>query len=300
MKVKLLRILREPLCQFLIIGTGIYALYAAFAEPSQEELDRTIVITEDQVDSFATSFARRWKRPPTNDELLGLVREYVRETLLYREALSMGLDQDDHIIRRRLAQKLEFLTSDLVALNPPDEATLEQFLQENIQQFRGPDLLTFSHVFFDPDKRGDATLGDAEALLMELVELGEPTQDVLKRGDRFMMQSYFPAASQLDIQRQLGSGFAEAVMELEPGQWHGPVLSGYGTHLVYVSSHKSAPEPALADVREQVAEEYLRRQTEKFNVEYLDALAQRYEVIMEQPLEGGWQADKLFGEGPES
>lgn len=282
---KLARLISEPLFQFLLIGAAIYGAYALFGERPQEEQDRKIVITEDHVDSLATGFARRWNRAPTNEELLGLVREYVRETLLYREALAMGLDKDDHIIRRRLAQKLEFLTNDLVKLSPPEDTVLESYLRDNMDAFRAPDLVTFSHVFIDPDKRGDATLPDAETLLQELQAGGDPTQETLKLGDRFMMQSYFPEASYHEVQRQMGAGFADSVMQLEPGMWHGPVLSGYGVHLVYVSDYFAAPDPLLADVREAVLDSWFLRQTEEFNDQYLDALIERYEIIIEEPVE---------------
>jgi hypothetical protein len=198
----------------------------------------------------------------------------------------MGLDRDDHIIRRRLAQKLEFLTNDLVKLTPPAEEVLESYLQDNMDEFRPPDLITFAHIFFDPDRRGDNTLPDAEILLQELQAAGPPAQGTLRLGDRFMMQSYYPEATFREIQRQMGLGFAEAVMELEPGQWHGPVLSGYGVHLVYVSNFVAAKDPLLADVREAVLDAYFRDQTEKFNAQYLDALSERYEIIMEGPAEG--------------
>jgi hypothetical protein len=278
------KLIREPLVQFLIVGAGIYGLYALWGVPPQEEQDRTVVITEDHVSSLATGFAKRWNRPPTNEELLGLVREYVRETLLYREALTMGLDKDDHIIRRRMAQKLEFLTNDLVKLSPPDDAVLQQYLDDNMARFRAPDLITFSHIFIDPDQRGDETLPEAELLLGELRLAGAPDANTLDLGDRFMMQSHFAEVPYREIQRQMGSGFADAVMLLEPGQWHGPVLSGYGVHLVYVSGTIKAGDPALDDVREDVMNEYFRDQTEKFNAEYLEALMERYEVIMEDPV----------------
>ena len=284
---KLGRLIREPLVQFILIGAAIYGAYALFGERPQEEQDRTIVISEEQVNSLAAGFARRWNRPPTNEELLGLVREYLRETLLYREALAMGLDQDDHLVRRRLAQKLEFLTNDLVKLTPPAEEVLERYLQENMDEFRPPDLVTFSHIFFDPDRRDDTTLPDAESLLEELKGSGPPTQETLRRGDRFMMQSYYPESTFREIQRQMGLGFAKAVMELEPGQWHGPVLSGYGVHLVYVSGFIISEDPLLADVREEVLDAYFREQTEKFNAQYLDALSERYEIIMEETVDSG-------------
>ena len=279
----IVRWIREPLVQFIVLGAAIYGAYAFLGERSEEEQERRIVITEAQITSIANGFARRWNRPPTDEELLGLVRDYLRESLLYREALAMGLDEDDHIIRRRLAQKLEFLTSDLVRLEEPGDDVLESFLRDNMSQFRAPDLVTFSHVFLDPDQRGETTLADAEALKGELDAAGAPTRELLGKGDRFMMQSYFPEASFREVQRQMGAGFAEQVMELEPGRWHGPVLSGYGVHLVWVSDFQAGAEPTLADVRQDVLDEYYRVKTEEFNARYLDALMERYEVIVEGP-----------------
>jgi len=280
------RLIREPLVQFLFIGVAIYALYFLYGEPPLEEQDRTIVITEDYVNSLTESFAKRWNRPPTNEELQGLVGEYIRESLLYREALAMGLDKEDHIIRRRLAQKLEFLTNDLVKLTPPDDAVLEQYLADNLDKFRDSDLLTFTQIFIDPDKRGDSALAYADTLLAELKAAGKPTAETLDMGDRFMLQGTFYKAPYREIQKQMGQEFTDSAMQLEPGRWHGPVLSGYGIHLVYVSDHNIASEPLLADVRDKVLTEYIHEQTLKFNAEYLNVLRKRYTIISEIPLEG--------------
>jgi len=287
---KFTRMIREPLVQFLLIGSGIYTLYFMYGETPQEDQDRTIVVTADYVNSLEASFAKRWSRPPTEQELQGLVNKYVRESLLYREALAMGLDKEDHIIRRRLAQKLEFLTNDLIKLTPPDDAILEQYLQANLEQFRKSDLLTFTQIFIDPDKRGDSALPYAATLLDELQAAGEPTLETLEKSDRFMLQDTFLNAPFREIQRQMGQEFADSVMQLEPGRWHGPVLSGYGIHLVFVSDHITATEPVLAEVRDRVVNEYLRAQTEKFNAEYLDVLRKRYTIITEIPQ----QADQGF------
>ena len=278
------RLVREPLVQFLLIGTGIYALYFLYGEAPLEEQERTIVITADYVSSLNESFAKRWNRPPTDEEMQGLVDEYVRESLLYREALAMGLDKGDHIIRRRLAQKLEFLTNDMIKLAPPDDSVLQQYLNDNIEKFRSSDLLTFAQIFIDPDRRGDSALADAASLLESLRAAGEPTEATFELGDRFMLQNAFSDASTHEIQRQMGQEFTDALLQLEAGQWHGPVLSGYGIHLVYVANHSVAADPQLDDVRDKLVIEYTHEQTQKFNAEYLDVLRERYTIITEEPL----------------
>jgi hypothetical protein len=281
----LIRFFKEPLVQFLLIGVCIYAAYALFGAPDEAAAERTVVISEDRINSLAAAWEKRWNRPPTEQELTGLVRAYLREDLLYREAVAMGLDRDDHIVRRRLAQKLEFLTNDIVQLKEPAEGELEAFFIENRERFQAPDLITFVHVFFNSDTRGDATLDDATAVLAQLQAKGAPDPAELEEGDRFMLRSYFVDVPELDIRRQLGSGFAESVMQLEPGQWHGPVLSGFGPHLVYVYELTPAPLPELPDVRAAVIDEWQRAETEKFNAEFLDSLKSRYDIVIEAPAE---------------
>ena len=144
----------------------------------------------------------------------------------------MGLDKDDTIIRRRLAQKLEFLAQDLVALTPPTEAELQAYFTAHRESYQEPVRFTFTQVFIDPDKRGDATLDEARAIKAKLVAQSDATGNAGALGDRFRLQSYYPENAQTDIQKLFGSGFAESVADLSPGQWHGPILSGYGVHLV--------------------------------------------------------------------
>jgi hypothetical protein len=277
------KLFKEPLIQFLLIGACIYAAYALLGVPDDAAAEQKIYISEARINSLSIAWEKRWNRPPTEDELAGLVRAYLREDILSREAVAMGLDVDDHIIRRRLAQKLEFLTDDLVQLKEPAEGELEAFLAENIEQFQSPDLITFVQVFFNPDKRGDATLDDAAATLQQLQAAGEPDPAALDVGDRLLLNNYYANATEFDIRRSMGSGFAEALMVLEPGQWHGPVLSGFGTHLVYVFEFVQAPPPELADVRAAVLEEWQRVETEQFNVDFMESLKARYEIVIEAP-----------------
>jgi len=281
-KNTLIRLASEPLAQFLLIGACIYGAYALVGAPDEDAGARIIVVDANRIEGFIAAWQRRWNRPPTSEELQGIIRQFVRENILYREAVAMGLDEDDPITRRRMAQKLEFLTKDIARLKEPQEGELERYFEENADLYRKPDLITFSHVYLDPDKRGDGTLDDAAKLLAKLQATGEPDPRTLRSGDRFMLQSYFPEKSELDIRRQFGTGFSEAVMQLEPGQWHGPVLSGYGTHLVYVHGLEVAPPPVFADVRDYVLENWQTVQQEKFNAQYFESLKSRYEIVIEE------------------
>jgi hypothetical protein len=278
----LIRVAREPLAQFLLIGVCIYGAYAIFGAPDEDADERTIVVDANRIKGFIAAWERRWNRPPTSQELDGIVQQFVREDILYREAVAIGLDVDDPITRRRMAQKLEFLTKDIARLKEPQEGELERYFEENAELYRKPDLITFSHVYLDPDKRGAGTLDDAAELLMELEGAGEPEPGSLRSGDRFMLQSYYPEKSGIDIRRQFGTGFSESVMRLEPGKWHGPVLSGYGTHLVYVHALEVAPPPVFAEVREYVLENWQIAQQEEFNAQYFESLKSRYEIVIEE------------------
>jgi hypothetical protein len=235
----------------MFIGAAIYLLYGVFAEPVAEETDKTIVVSAGEIEWMQTSWQKRWNRPPTEAEFDGLIQQYVRETVLYREALTMGLNQHDQIIRRRLAQKLEFLAKDLVALTPPTDDELQAYFSKHKARYQDPTRYTFTQVFIDPDKRGDTTLDDAKAIKATLIAQGEAIEHAGNLGDDFMLQNYYPEKDRLEIQKLFGSGFTESLVGLSPGQWHGPVLSGYGVHLVYVSGINESPPPVFAEVRER-------------------------------------------------
>ena len=277
---------KEPLIQFLLIGACIYGAYAWFGAPDENVTDNTIVVDAARVDAFISQWQKRWNRPPTRTELDGVINTFVREDILYRAALEMGLDQDDPITRRRMAQKLEFLTNDIALFKEPAPGELEQYFEDNKALYRDPDLITFSQVFFDPDVRDEATLDDAAEMLARLEAAGEPDPETLGAGDRFMLQNYFSEASELEVRRQMGTGFTESVMQLESGQWHGPVLSGYGVHLVYVYRLAEAPAPQFAAAQLQVLENWQTEQQEEFNETFFESLKSRYEIVIAEPPAG--------------
>ena len=277
-----MKLLREPLVHFLFIGAAIYLLYGAFAEPVPEEDDKTIVVSAGEIEWMQTAWQKRWNRPPTAQEFDGLIQQYIRETVLYREALTMGLNQHDQVIRRRLAQKLEFLAKDLVALTPPTDEELQTYFDTHRDRYQEPARYTFTQVFIDPDKRGDTTLDDARAIKATLIAQGDAIENAGALGDDFMLQNYYPQKEQTEIQKLFGSGFAESLVDLSPGQWHGPVLSGYGTHLVYVSNISEPPPPVFAEVRERVVQDWTTEKGEELNEKFYANLRDRYTIVIEE------------------
>ncbi len=273
---------RSPLLHFLLIGAAIYAGNAVLSPDAPKEPSNTLRITAGEISWLEDAWTKQWNRPPTAAERDGLIAQHLRETVLYREALAMGLDKDDVIIRRRLAQKLEFLFQDLADAVPPTPDVLETYFTEHAERYRKPDTVTMTHVFIDPDKRGDQTLDDAAEILAQLEADEQPTERVAELSDTFMLQYYYPQRSHTELAKLFGQGFAESVFELSTGQWHGPVLSGYGVHLVYVHDRSEAPPAVLEMVQDRVFEDWRTEQRETFNDQYYANLLARYDVVIER------------------
>jgi len=204
----------------------------------------------------------------------------------YREALAMGLDRDDTIIRRRLAQKVEFLVQDLVATTPPTEAELERYFAEHPERYELPALTTFTHVFVDPDVHEDETHAVAAAVGAKLRALDPPTEGLDAIGDRFLLQRYYPERSEAEVTKLFGGGFARSLAELPPGRWEGPVLSGYGMHWVFVEARSDAELPPFDSVRERVAQDWEDERRLRFNEDYVARLRERYEIVIEDEVLG--------------
>ncbi len=174
-----MKFFREPLVHFLAIGAAIFVLYGFMGQQNVEEQERAITITAGEIGWLTDTWKKRWNRPPTPEEREGIIKQYLQEMILYREAVAMGLDKDDTVIRRRLAQKLEFLANDLISPQPPTEDELHTYFEAHMARYQPPDLITMTHVFLDPDKRGDQTLKDAETIKAKLIALKQPPQDIL-------------------------------------------------------------------------------------------------------------------------
>jgi len=278
----IVKTVRQPLVQFLVLGTVFYGLYAWRGGSGAGEPDKVILVTAVEVSRLDAAWRARWNRAPTQEELTGIVKDYVQEIALYRHAVAMGLDQNDAVVRRMLGRKLLGLAQNLLEFSlAPTDQDLRTYFDENVERYQPPDLITITTLFIDPDKRGDETLEDAQAILDTLRSLGRPTDGVAAHGDPFMLQSYYPQKSNAEIARLFGQGFSGPVFDLAPGEWHGPVLSGYGVHLVYVHQLVESPAPDFADVQEQVKQEWLEAKRRELQEQYVKDVIDSYDVVFE-------------------
>ena len=261
----------EPLLHFVVLGAVLFAVHAALSGPASPETDKSIRISGGDVRRLAAAWELQWRRPPTAQELDSLVEEHVREEILYREALALGLDRDDSIVRRRLAQKMQFLSED-TAEREPSEEELRRFYDERTELFREPGRVTFEQVFFSKDKRGGEARKDAEAAL---AAGGTP------RGDRSMLQPRYAGRSREQVAALFGEGFAERVFAQPEGAWTGPVESGYGVHLVLVEACEGPRAPAFEDVRARVRDAWLDASRREANEQLYLRLRQEYSVEVE-------------------
>ena len=276
------RFFKEPLVQFLLMGGCIYGAFALFGTPEEDPGENLVHVDAARIEGMISQWESSRQRPPTRQEIEGLINSYVKEEVLFRQAVTMGLNENDPTTRRRMAQKLEFLTSDLASAVQPAEGELEQYYADNEATYRVPDQMTFIQVFFNPDNRKGAAIEEAKAELVKLKAVGRPDPATLVAGDRSMIKSRFVSVDQTDIARQMGGGFAESVMKLGPGQWHGPVLSGYGVHLVYVFEVEKGAVPELATVKDKVLQRWSDEQREQFNVNFLESLKARFEIVIDE------------------
>ncbi|MGI9509058.1 MAG: peptidyl-prolyl cis-trans isomerase [Geminicoccaceae bacterium] len=276
------QIFREPLVRFFIIGALIYTGYA-FAGGQVVVVDdgKRITVTAGEVTWLEDSWKRRWNRPPTEEELQGIVRQFLRERVLASEAAAIGLDQDDVVIRRRLAQKLEYLSQDLLGGGKPSDDELKAFFADNAKAYEVPALVTMTHVFFDPDKRGGQSLVEAETQKPILASLDVAPKQARDYGDPFMLQSYYPERSYAELSKLFGGGFVDTVSGLSVGEWHGPVLSGYGVHLVYLHYRQEARPAELAAVKDQVLLDWQDQRRAELSEDYISGLLESYDVSIE-------------------
>ncbi len=281
MNVRLKTLFREPLVHFLAIGLALFAL-STWLGRAGGEADRKIQISAAEIEWLVQNWEARWRRPPTRTELEGLVDDYVRQEVLYREALAMGLDRDDQIIRRRMVQKIEFMTEDLAAQAQPTEAQLQAYFQENLERYLIPERRSFTHIYFNLDRRGDAAVSAAEGVLADLRASPSPAAGAWESGDRFMLDHDYRAQSQAQVARLFGQRFAFALFELEPGDWRGPIGSGYGLHLVRVTDVWQEEVPDLSAARNEVLRDFATALRDRADEAMYSSLASGYEIVIDE------------------
>jgi hypothetical protein len=281
------RWLREPVVQCLLMGLALFVVYEIRNRDADgRETSNRIVLSADDIRQIGIAWVAQGRPAPSPEEMRILADARVREEILYREALALGLDESDAIVRRRLAQKMEFLFEDVAKLSEPTTDVLAAWFEQHAERFASPARVTFRHLYFSPDRRGAAARADAEGALRRLA--GEPGSlgSAVALGDRFLFQDHYAERTLDDVARSFGPGFARAVFETTPGHWAGPVDSGYGSHLLWVDALIPARVPAFDEVEPDVRAAWIEEQRAAIREQAFEAMRARYEVVLPENLPG--------------
>lgn len=260
--------LREPLVHFLVLGALLFG-FSSLGPGS----DR-VVVTSGQVDLLVANYTRTWQRPPTQAERAALIRDHVHEEVAVREAMALGLDRDDSIVRRRLRQKFDYLLEEAVDTAPPTNAQLQAWLEAHPERFRLAGAVAFRQVLLRDETQART--------LLPLLEAAGPEAELSAWGGMTMLPQEVDLSTPEEIGRLFGPDFATALLAVEPGRWAGPLASGYGVHLVLVREREEAGVPALSAIRAQVEQEFLAERRAEAKTAAYDELLDRYRVVVEK------------------
>ena len=276
------RLKKEPLIKFLIISVLIYVTYSFYGRRDAETLakENTITITANEIAIMEFGWQQRYNRNPTDVELQRLIDTRIKESVLYEEAKKMGLDKDDVVLKRRVVLQFRNLIEGLISAPEPSNEVLATYFQENIEAYMPDERISITQLFFDPDKREETTLEDAKKALEKLQKMKTFPSDIRNYGDNFMLANTYTDITVFQLRKYFGRGFTKSIMEIEPHVWVGPILSGYGTHLVYISEKNVAEPPALEEVRERVLTDYLEAEKKELIQLFMDDLIDKYEVVI--------------------
>lgn len=269
------KIVREPLLHFALIGVGLFAWYGAVAPESSE--GQKIIISQPIQLELARQFQATWSRPPTKVEMVGLIDNYIRDEILYREGVAIGLEKNDTVIKRRLRQKLEVLIEEQGNSNPATDADLNAYLTKHADEFRKPPVLTFEQIYFNPADYGNNLEQAIKTAQIKLQESGSPEN----LGSSSMLPSNIKQQPADLVAREFGEKFSQSLVAMPVGSWQGPVESGFGLHLVRVQERKEGYLPALNEVQQVVAREWESARRKNALEENYQRIKKEYDVVIE-------------------
>lgn len=275
MRIKSL--LKEPFVHFLVLGGLIFIAFSLWGE-SRDGIDRDVVVTSADVARLEALWQAQYSRPPTADELSAIIDNHVKEEVLYREAMALGLADDDIIVRRRLVQKFLFLSEDLIQVAEPGDDILADYYEAHRDRYLVSQQTSFQHVYLSAERRGETARADAAVLIDRLQKVGENWR---KLGDPFMLQREYAARAETEIAELFGTGFASTLQNIEEGKWAGPVRSAYGWHGVRILKRTPQTLRPLAEVRDDVIADYSGEERQKANDAFYQAVRDRYTLFIE-------------------
>ena len=263
-------ILRQPLVQFFIIGGVFFALFSSVNEAPPEQDQERLEVSLQDARWLASQFQSTWNRPPSEEELARLIGEYVREEVYVREALALGLDRGDSVVRKRLRQKMEFVTEAAAQAAMPGDEELKTYFEENAETYATSTRISFSQIYL-PDPSSETV-----TQVLDDLAAGADPQNL---GQRTMLPFDTAMSPGSSIDGVFGSGFAQQLADLEPGRWSGPVTSGFGAHLVLVDAIAPEEIPPFEMVRDAVERDWRRDKARQLGAERFEELQRNYEVV---------------------
>lgn len=276
---------REPLLQFLLIGLALFAGYSVLhPKPEGTSDSNEIVLTPDDLVQMSVTWLAQGRPPPTSEQMKNLIELKVREEVLSREAIALGLDKDDTIIKRRLAQKMEFLAEGASIDSEPSTDTLKAWFKDNQQRFALLPRVSFRHLYFSPDQHGEHSREAAVSALEQLAGKPGDWKGADALGDPFMYQDYYGDRSFDDMAKLFGLEFARALVNLKSGSWQGPVESGYGWHLVYVDSLAPGRVPPFEEIEPDIKSDWIEVQRTQAKIKAYETMRERYQVVLPEKL----------------
>lgn len=271
------KILKEPLFHFLLIGAFLFLLFDIVNTSETDSKD--IIIDQSDIARLVNTWEMQWKRKPTIEELTNLLQSNIKQEVFYLEALNMNLDHNDEIIKRRLSQKMEFLSNDLASMTKPSDDELKEYFDEHVEKYLTPFVYSFYQVPFTLDSSGRDYFKKAQNVLKNNQDA---TLEVMKtKGDRFTFPNEFVKTTSYQLAQQLGSGFSELIATVPINAWVGPIDSGFGTHLVFITEREAPKKPEFESVRREIERDFAYEKEKLVNQAIYDEMKKEYRIILD-------------------
>jgi hypothetical protein len=271
------KILKEPLFHFLLIGAFLFLLFDMVNTSETDSKD--IIIDQSDIARLVNTWEMQWKRKPTIEELTNLLQSNIKQEVFYLEALNMNLDHNDEIIKRRLSQKMEFLSNDLASMTKPSDDELKEYFDEHVEKYLTPFVYSFYQVPFTLDSSGHDYFKKAQNVLKNNQDA---TLEIMKtKGDRFTFPNEFVKTTSYQLAQQLGSGFSESIATVPINTWVGPIDSGFGTHLVFITKREAPKNPEFESVRREIERDFAYEKEKLVNQAIYDEMKKGYRIILD-------------------
>jgi peptidyl-prolyl cis-trans isomerase C len=272
-------LLGEPLVHFFAAGVILFGAYWLFnEEPEEATGGQKIEISANDIRQMAVAWLAQGRPALTRDQLQSLVDQKISEEVLFREGMALGLDKNDEIIKRRVAQKMDFLAADVASMQEPDKAELVEWFSKNSNRFVLPPRASFRQLYFSPDRRGANARGDAETTLAAIADKRADSPEVAALADPFILRAYYRDSTPDQLLKEFGPAFAAELFKLDPGAWRGPIQSGYGWHLVWIDALEPGRTPAFEEVEADVRAAWQEARYQEVKRAALDEMRSRYTV----------------------